>query len=327
MSDYFDRVEQGIREAVRRGAHLPWYARLRLRPSRPVAAVLACLVVTGSALAATGAFRTGAPVGAEVPAIPTANEGAVVPESIALLSLRVPDPAGGPPWGLRELKTTRGLMCVQVGRIVDGRIGVLGRNGAFNDDGAFHPLSPTFMEGPGCGTEDARGDAFVNEQIHGLPLSALLADQLHTHGGCYGSRRSATACPPGALRDVYFGLLGPDAASVTHVTPSGGTTVTPTAGPDGAYLIVLPHSTMRCPPRAPFCFGNGLGYTGSPQMEAFEVVRAVNYRGAATCVLPTPAALAAAEAASEARFEAVLRTRSPPPTGSSTAKGTTSAAR
>jgi hypothetical protein len=300
-----------MREAVRRGAHIPWYARVRLRPSRPVAVVLACLVVTGSALAATGAFRTGAPVGAEVPAIPTANEGAVLPASIALLSLRVPDPAGGPPWGLRELKTTRGLMCVQVGRIVDGRIGVLGRNGAFNDDGAFHPLSPTFMEGPGCGTEDARGDAFVNEQLHGLPLSALLDDQLHTHGGCYRSRRSATACPPGALRDVYFGLLGPDAASVTHVTPSGGTAVTPTAGPDGAYLIVLPHSSVRCPPRAPFCFGNGLGYTGSPQMEAFEVVRAVSYRGAATCVLPTPAALAAAEAVREARFQEALRARFP----------------
>jgi len=50
MSDYFDRVEQGMREAVRRGAHIPWYTRVRLRPSRPVAAVLACLVVThGSA--------------------------------------------------------------------------------------------------------------------------------------------------------------------------------------------------------------------------------------------------------------------------------------
>ena len=82
MSDYFDRVERGLREAVRRGAHIPWYARVRRRPSRPVAVVLACLVVSGTALAATGAFRTGAPVGAEVPAIPTANEGAVIPARI-----------------------------------------------------------------------------------------------------------------------------------------------------------------------------------------------------------------------------------------------------
>jgi len=311
MSDYFDRVEQGMREAVRRGAHLPWYVRLSLRPSRPVAAVLACLVVTGSALAATGAFRTGAPVGAEVAANPTANEGAVLPASIALLSLRVPDPAGGPPWGLRELKTTRGLMCVQVGRIVDGRIGVLGRYGAFRDDGAFHPFSRTFMEGPGCGTEDARGDAFVDEQLHGIPASALFGDRQHVSGGCYQPQRSQQSCPQADRRDVYFGLLGPDAESVTHVTPAGGSAVTPTAGPDGAYLIVLPHSTTRCPPHAPECFGNDTGYTGGPQMNAFEVVRAVSYRGAPTCVLPTPTALAAADGATQARFQAALRARFP----------------
>ena len=311
MSDYFDRVERGLREAVRRGAHIPWYGRLRLRPSRPVTAVLACLVVTGSALAATGVFRTGAPVGAEVPAIPTANEGAVLPASIALLPLRVADPAGGPPWGLRELKTTRGLMCVQVGRVVDGRIGVLGRDGAFSNDGAFHPFSPTFLEGLGCGTEDARSNAFVDEQLHGIPASALFGDALHAHGGCYASQRTTAACPAGALRDVYFGLLGPDAESITHVTPGGGTAVTPTAGSDGAYLIVLPHSTRRCLAGALVCFGNDTGYTGGPEMNAFEVVRVVSYRGAPTCVLPTPTELAATETARDARFEAALRARFP----------------
>jgi hypothetical protein len=311
MSDYFDHVEQGLREAVARRAHMPWYARLRPRPSRPFAVAVACLIATGSALAATGAFQTGEPVGPEVAGTPTANEGVAIPASIVLLPLRVADPAGGPPWGLRELKTTRGLMCVQVGRIVDGRIGVLGRDGAFRDDGAFHPFSRTFMEGPGCGTEDAHGNAFVNEDLHGVPASALFGDRLHTHGGCYGSSSSTAECPPGARRDIYFGLLGPDAESVTHVTPGGGTAVTPAAGPDGAYLIVLPHSTTRCPPRAPFCFGNGTGYTGGPQMEAFEVVRAVSYRGSATCVLPTPTELAAAETAREARFQAALRARFP----------------
>lgn len=311
MSDYFDRVERGMRAAVRRGAHLPWYARLRPRPSRPLVVALACLVVTGSAIAATGVFRTGAPVGAEVPANPAANEGAVLPASIALLSLRVPDPAGGPPWGLRELKTTRGLMCVQVGRVVDGRIGVLGRDGAFHDDGAFHPFSRTFMEGPGCGTEDGHGDAFVNEQLHGIPASALFGDRQHTSGGCYQPRRPQASCPEADRRDVYFGLLGPDAQDVTHVTPAGTTAVTPTAGADGAYLIVLPHSTTRCPPHTPECFGNDTGYTGGPQMNAFEAVRAVSYRGAPTCFLPTPAALAATESAREARFQAALRARLP----------------
>jgi hypothetical protein len=311
MSDYFDQVERGLREAVARRAHMPWYDRLRPRPSRPLAVAVACLIATGSALAATGAFRTGEPIGPEVPGTPAANEGVPIPASVSLLSLRVPDPAGGPPWGLRELRTTRGLMCLQVGRIVGGRIGVLGRYGAFGDDGAFHPFSRTFMEGPGCGTEDARGDAFVNEQLHGIPASALFGDALHTHGGCYAPTRALAGCPAGARRDVYFGLLGPDAESVTHVTPDGGSAVTPTAGSDGAYLIVLPHNTTRCRPRAVFCFGGDTGYTGGPQLTAFEVVRAVSYRGAPTCVLPTPTELAATEAASEARFEAALRARSP----------------
>lgn len=311
MSDYFDHVERGLREAMGRRAHMAWYARLRPRPTRPVAVAVACLIATGSALAATGAFQTGEAVGPEVPGVPAANEGVPIPASLALLSLRVADPAGGPPWGLRELRTTRGLMCVQVGRVVGGRLGVLGRDGAFRDDGAFHPFSRTFMEGPGCGTEDANGDAFVDEQLHGIPDSALFGDRLHAHGGCYGSGRSSAECPTSARRDVYFGLLGPDATSVTHVTPAGGTAVTPTAGPDGAYLIVLPHSTTRCAPRTLACFGNSTGYTGGPQMNAFEVVRSVSYRGAATCVLPTPEALAAAEAASEAAFETALRARFP----------------
>ena len=298
---------------------MAWYERLRPRLSRPVAVAVACLIVTGSALAATGAFQTGEPVGPEVPGTPAAREGVAIPASINVLSLRVLDPAGGPPWGLRELKTTRGLMCVQVGRILDGRIGVIGRDGAFRNDGAFHPLSPTYMEGPGCGTEDARGDAFVNEQIHGLPASGLLGDRLHAHGGCYGERRGTAECPPAALRDVYFGLLGPDAASVTHVTPGGGSAITPTAGPDGAYLIVLPYSTTRCLAHALVCSGNGRAYsTGSPQMESFEVVRAVSYRGAATCVLPAPTALAAAEAAFQARrrpYERAERSPSCPVVG------------
>jgi len=179
MSDYFDRVEQGMREAVRRGAHMPWYLRLRPRPSRSVAVVVACLLATGSALAATGVLRTGEPVGATVGAIPNADEGVAIRGSAHLLGLRIADPDGGPPWGLRVLRTTRGLMCLQVGRVVGGRIGVLGQDGAFDNDSAFHPLSVNFLNGGGCGTEDARGDAFVNEQLHGTPASALSADRQH----------------------------------------------------------------------------------------------------------------------------------------------------
>jgi hypothetical protein len=310
MSDYFDRVEQGMREAVRRGAHVPWYSRLRPRPSRPVAVVLACLVVTGSALAATGVLRTGEPVGATVGAIPNAEEGITIPGSAHLLGLRVADPDGGPPWGLRVLRTTRGLMCLQVGRVLDGRIGVLGEDGAFANDGAFHPLSINFLNGSGCGTEDARGDAFANEQLHGTPASALSADQQHVSGGCYTAEAPSRSCPQSDLRDVYFGLLGPDAVSVTHLTPTGGIATTPTAGHDGAYLIVLPHRNMSCSPGQLFCSRGQRYSTGGPELRPSEVIRAVSYRGAPSCKLRTPAELARSQGVNSARFRAALRVRS-----------------
>ena len=56
-----------------------------------------------------------------------------------LLPLRVPDPAGGPPWGLRMVTTSRGLACLQLGRVVGDQLGVL-RQGIARNDGRFHPL-------------------------------------------------------------------------------------------------------------------------------------------------------------------------------------------
>jgi hypothetical protein len=202
-------------------------------------------------------------------------------------------------------------MCLQVGRVVDGRIGVLGHDGAFDDDGAFHPLSVDFLDGSGCGTEDARGDAFVNEQLHGVPASALMADQQHVSGGCYTANQLPHTCPPSDLRDVYFGLLGPDAASVTHVTPTGGIATTPTAGRDGAYLIVLPHRATPCGSGQLFCTLNQRYSSGSPELEPSEVIRAVSYRGAPSCRLPTPADLARLQGINSASFRAVLRASSP----------------
>ena len=311
MNDYFGRVQQELRSAVARRSHLPWYLRIRPRLSRPAAVALVGLVATGSALAASGVLRTGAPLGAPVPAIPSANEGAVIPGSVHLLGLRVADPDGGPPWGLRVLKTTRGLTCVQFGRVVAGRLGVLGQDGAFADDGAFHPLSSDFLDGVGCGTDDARGDAFVNEQLHGMPASALVADQQHTSGGCYTAASRRRSCPPTALRDVYFGLLGPDAISITRTAPRGAGLTIPTAGSDGAYLIVLAHTKTRCAPQALFCTkGESFG-TGGPELVPYEVISAVGYRGGRSCHVPTPAQLAQIRASESARFRAVLRARMP----------------
>ncbi|HEX4110586.1 MAG TPA: hypothetical protein VHX88_20830 [Solirubrobacteraceae bacterium] len=301
MTDYFDLLERELRGAVRRGAHRPWYARLVARRSRPLVALLACLVLGGSAYAAEQALRTGRAVGADAPALPYTFSGVPIASSVQLLALRVPDPVGGPPWGLEQYRTTRGLLCVELGRVFDGRLGVLGQDGVFSDDGRFHPLPVGFDEfGFNCGTEDAHGSAFTNAVEYGLPSSGLAYDRPITSGRCYATGRS---CPAPELRTIAFGLLGPDAVSVTY----GGTTE-PTAGADGAYLAVLPFSRANCPLHRSPCAG---GSTGGPQVSV-GAITGVHYRGGAPdCTLPTETQLAALQARVWQRAAAQLRSRYP----------------
>jgi hypothetical protein len=283
MSDYFDHVEQGLRRAVREGAHLPWYARLARRRARSGLLAAVILVGGGTAIAATGVLRTGSPVLSEVAPTQGAYEGAVIPSSVELLPLRVADPAGGPPWGLRVMRTTRGLLCVQPGRVLGGRLGVIGEDGAFGDDGAFHPLADGYLSGRGCGTEDARGDAFVTEQLHGIPAGGLQDDRRYTAGGCYRASTRAGACPPADLRTLYYGMLGPDALSIEHRNAGGGSEASATVAPYGAYLIVLPFTPGPvCNPL--YCTsGSGSFSTGSPQLRLDSVITEVSYTGAPPC--------------------------------------------
>ena len=313
MNDYFDHVERSLREAVRGRRHLPWYGRMLSHRSRPALVVVIALLGGGTALAATGVLQTGAPVSSEVKATPYADEGTVIASSVRVLPLRVADPAGGPPWGLRVARTSRGLLCVELGRVVGGRIGVLGRDGAFHDDGAFHPFAESYLPGVGCGTEDGRGDAFTNVQMHGIPAGGPLDNRRYTSGGCYTGSASGATCPPSQLRDVYFGMLGPEATDVTAVDAAGGTTVAPTAAPSGAYLVVLPHREPPCRPEAEFCTrsrGDHF-YTFSPTLPINEAVTAVSYRNAPTCRLPDPAEQLQQARGKQARVRETLRSEHP----------------
>ncbi len=322
MSDYFDRIERALRNAAAERRHVPWYRRVALRPSRGVAVVAACLVATGSALAATGVFQTGTTAAPEVAPIATTDDGAPIGTSVRLLALRVPDPDGGPPWGLRTIKTTRGLMCVQLGRIVDGRIGVLGTDGAFHDDGRFHPLSIDFLEmgSSNCGTEDANGDAFLNEEAFAVPAAGLIRGEGETSGGCYAPERAIQKCPSSDRRNVYYGLLGPDATSIAYLGADGKEHTMATAGRDGAYLVVLPHIASPCLRGSAECSGHGgsrelvrsaSGETGGPTLNALGVVRLVSYRGGSSCRLPDAAEVRATERAELKAFRRKLLTRFP----------------
>jgi hypothetical protein len=264
-------------------------AIFRGRGSIGWAATIVSIALGLGGAAAVGVFRAGSPVGPEVRPSPNAGEGVAIPSSVKLLPLRVADPGGGPPWGLRILRTTRGLTCLQIGRVEFGSVGVLGEDGAFGNDRRFHPLSENRHVPFECAVTDARGNGFLNVLAHGFPASGLIGETAAT-GGCLIPHETNTSlhlprCPAADTRDFYYGLLGPDAVSITHRTAAGGLVTTAT-GPDGAYLVVLPHSASGCAPsHQQLCPAGEQGIGGGPQL-APGAISAVTYRDGHVCHNP-----------------------------------------
>lgn len=228
-----------------------WRGRLattwRWRPVGARAAVVALLAsasVTAVALAAAGVLSFGSPAKLGLVVQPGLGTGTAVASSVRLLPIRASDPGGGPAWGLRQTKTTRGDVCLTVGRVVDGRIGALGRDGAFGNDGRLHPFARALYDPRFCAEPDPTGHAFMQQAELGFPASAVAFGLVAHAGGCQTGRAGpdnrGRPCPRSAMRNLYYGLLGPDAVSVTYRSPAGGTRTIST-GPDGAFLIVLPH--------------------------------------------------------------------------------------
>ena len=160
MSHRF-RVLDDLELELRRAVEQPrsHARRARRRGSRLLLVTAAVLLLLGTAavaLAASGVILTGAAVPASRLASPSAGAGLPQPGKWKLLSLRVPDPAGGPPWGMRLVQTTRGLVCVQLGRVQEGVLGELGMDGAFNDDLRFHPVGPGVLPTYTGGAADGR---------------------------------------------------------------------------------------------------------------------------------------------------------------------------
>ncbi len=195
--------------------------------------VLATAAIT---LAATGVILTGSPVGTVAAPSATVGEGIPVKGGERLLPLRVADPAGGLPWGMRIVHTTRGLVCVQIGRVYHGQLGQLGVDGAFADDGRFHPLPadalPEVLANGGwmAGNCADPGGTYAADSV-GIELSA--SSTLGHHGGVAADRR-----------EVSFGLLGVHALSITY-RDGAATRTQPVMPPLGAYLIVQRHTSGR----------------------------------------------------------------------------------
>jgi hypothetical protein len=197
MSSYFDRVEQAMCEVVQRGAHRRWHLRLLgvVRAHR-LAAVVAALVIATPTVAAVGAvsgwFGLGQP-DVSYPVSASSGLGQTVPGT-RMLPIRVADPGGGPPWGLRLVKTTRGDTCVQVGRVEYGELGSLGIDDSWGNDHRFHPISPNDGVADLCGATDGAGHGFVSSTRHGWPASAYTPTD-YGSGAAVGYCQSAGTIP------------------------------------------------------------------------------------------------------------------------------------
>jgi hypothetical protein len=257
-------------------------SRLRLRLLAVVAP--AVLVLTAGALAASGVIRIGAPAEPSGGSLPELRGGGLVKGTVRLLSVTTPDPAGGPPWGMRVLSTKAGEGCVQVGRLVDGKLGAIGEDDAFDDDGLFHAfaLDSTFAK-HACTLLDGSGRIFLNATVGDMPASAWVG----YGGGCVPSTathaerftekgKPRALCPQADERNLYYGLLGPDAKSVAYKR-EGRTYTRATVGPEGAYLIVT-----RASPTQLFNFNAG----GTQDVVPVDgPITELHYRDGATCHL------------------------------------------
>lgn len=306
MNDYFSTVRQELATAVGRRAHLRWYRRLAVRHGRPLAVAIVALVVAAPAVGAvSGWFSQGRPdsVG---PVSAGTLFGIVRPGHSRLLPIRVADPQGGPPWGLRLVRTTRGDTCVQLGRVQGGELGSLGIADAWDDDHEFHAISPSARDAEDCGSTDAEGHGFVNRGILGESASANLGgDWIRgaQASGCRlpvgGGNASLPTCPAGTNRIVFYGLLGPDAVSVTYRTPAGRLATERTIGGVGAYLLVFPYDAATCaeydhtPGSSVSCDGEA---EGGPSPVVPGAVTKVTYTDGRSCNLRA-----------SIRFESLLR--------------------
>jgi len=267
---------------LRRSAIAPTpAARPRWRRGRlnAVLATITVLLASGAIAAAATSILSGSPVRSEGEPPSTPRSGVGVPsraDSSAII-VRTADPAGGLAWGMRIVPTTRGEVCLQVGRIAGGELGELGIDGVFHNDGLFHPLEPNAL--PTYGTSSEMVTCVLNDQtiVEDSPSVDRSGDPVPQEG---------VRPPSYELRSISFGMLGPNALSVTYRTAHGLRTI-PVSRGTGAFLVVGP-TTKRGRQ-----FELGAGYIGDPKASPVDaiavtnpaaVVAAVTYRlGSSIC--------------------------------------------
>jgi hypothetical protein len=279
------------RGSARPGGRGRWSGLLVMGLS--VAVVLVVLAVAldtgGRRASSSAAVPTVLPFGSSLnPSGPTG----VIASSVRLAAV-VPDPEGsGPAWGLKTYRVKGDMTCLQAGREQSGRIGAVGAYGSFGDDGRFHPFTFSDVGFGTCVPNDAHQHAFDNVAYANAPASAS-GEPCQTFARGFPphmparvraqltAQSHAADCKPRNQRLVAFGLLGPDATSVTYRT-AHGTATTRTQGPDGAYLIVEPVDPAICGTQCEYSGGGA----GTAMSLPIGLIVTITYRDAPACHAP-----------------------------------------
>jgi hypothetical protein len=272
-------LEQELTRALTRAIPAPRRSRWWGLPTlAPVAVIVAG---SAAALAATGVITLGSPEGAprtrQRIAADAADSGlgTVRSGSAELLALRVEDPGSTLPWGMRVVRTSRGLGCVSAGLVLDGQLGALGIDGDFADDGRFHPFPIANTPKPiGCAPFDAHGRLFISVSEADVPTSASTLHRCPSAGSA-GSTAPSDLCAGMNTRDIYYGLLGPLATSLSYTSGGETHTILP-QGQQGAYLFILPATP------------HDLNGVSTGPLPSGPTITQVTYRGGLTCRFASP---------------------------------------
>ena len=282
----------------------------------PLIALAIVLVLVAGSFGA-GLIQLGAPAKLPFSLLRNSHEGygALVPGTVRMLPIAAPDPAGGPDWGMRVLSTTRGQGCIQIGRLLDGKLGALGQDDAFANDGRFHelPVSAAF-DINGCALLDGKGRLFTNVTADERPASAWIGTGERL-GGCVpatagpyekGLRltrqeremglKPVPICPQSDLRNIYYGLLGPEAQSMTYVLDGQRHTLA-TVGSNGAYMFVTRASAHQL-----------LNFANAGTADIVPVdgpIKEIHYRDGSTCHLTSKSWIGGAYACTPSLSEPV----------------------
>jgi hypothetical protein len=299
MTDFLDSLEQQLIGAVERHGHaalapiaaVPARRRRRRRGAHRRGLMIlipALLVLTVGALALGGVIEIGARAKPEN-SVSRAGYGPLTPGSSRLLPISTPDPHGGPAWGLRVFSTKRGVGCIQTGRLLNGKLGALGRDGAFNNDGRFHEVpAGSAIRFFACSALDGNGRIFNNVTVGDQPASAWSGFASCVPATATGPENAPELVPGTARkqavgicaqrdeRNLYYGLLGPAAQSVTYT--SGRQHRTESVGPEGAYLIVTDAPAHQL-------FDASAGAGTSDVVPVAGPITEIHYRDGSTCHL------------------------------------------